>query len=120
MFTILASLLLPVTGDPDARAEPLIGYYGAAVYSAPYCANGGVCVPPMYCSVHYGDLVYEATSTSCWLAINTHGICCYPTVPNVGKVIGNHQIFSMYQSQFLDRTSAASRESSRFQVSDRV
>ena len=91
MFTILASLLLPVSGDADARAEPLIGYYGAgaAVYSAPYCANGGVCVPPMYCSVHYGDLIYEASSTSCWLAINTPGICCYPTVPNVGKVKKN-------------------------------
>ena len=53
------------------------------------CINDAsqVCVPHLYCSVHYADLVISPTSTPCWLAINTPGICCYPTVPNVGKVI---------------------------------
>ena len=46
-----------------------------------------MCVPHLYCSVHYADLVTAPSSTPCWLAINTPGICCYPTVPNVGKVI---------------------------------
>ena len=46
-----------------------------------------MCVPHLYCSVHYADLVTSPSSTPCWLAINTPGICCYPTVPNVGKVI---------------------------------
>ena len=46
-----------------------------------------MCVPHLYCSVHYADLVISPTSTPCWLAINTPGICCYPTVPNIGKVI---------------------------------
>ena len=79
-----------------------------------------VCVPHLYCSVHYADLVISPTSTPCWLAINTPGICCYPTVPNVGKVINISNDCYLTQSQIAivssDRTSPASRDSPLLQV----
>ena len=80
--------ILSLSTLASSTPEALLGYYtGASLYADPgYCANGGVCVPPMYCSIHYADLVYNPTSTGCWLAINTPGICCYPTIPNVQKV----------------------------------
>ena len=80
MILLLSLLLTAVNSDP----EPLL-YTG--VLSGPgYCPNGGVCVPQVYCSVHYAEHVYSSSSSPCWLAINTPGICCYPTLPSLPKV----------------------------------
>ena len=81
-----------------------------------------MCVPHLYCSVHYADLVVSPTSTPCWLAINTPGICCYPTVPNIGKVIKIIIAESHNQNTYImlfyspDRTSPEGRDAALLHV----
>jgi peroxidase len=80
LLSLSLSLLLR---DTAGEAEPLL--YSSLLSGPAYCPNGGVCVPHTYCAVHYADHLYSSSSTSCWLAINTPGICCYPTIPTVAK-----------------------------------
>ena len=86
---ILLSLLLTgAAGEP----EPLL--YSGLLSGPGYCHNGGVCVPHVYCALHYADHVYSSSSSPCWLAINTPGICCYPTIPTVPKVARHLSLYT--------------------------
>ena len=80
-------LLLVLLSIQLAASEPLL-YNNGLVAGPGFCPNGGLCVPQMYCSVHYADHLASTSTTPCWLALNTPGICCYPTQPNVPKVMG--------------------------------
>ena len=70
-----------------SEPQPLL-YNNGLVAGPGFCPNGGLCVPQMYCSVHYADHLASTATTPCWLALNTPGICCYPSLPNVPKVRG--------------------------------
>ena len=80
-FRMLISILLMVgssLAEPDPSAESqfvVLGYV-----SAPYCGNGGYCVPPSFCAPWYLDTLYDPAAP-CLLAHGTPGVCCVTKKP---------------------------------------
>ena len=112
-------LSIALTG---AASEPQPLLYNNGLLTGPgFCPNGGLCVPHMYCAVHYAEHLSSSSTTPCWLALNTPGLCCYPThpsVPKVGRSRGSRtEITSLSLTERFVKTS---RESSEFQITDRV
>ena len=113
-------LSIALTG---AASEPQPLLYNNGLLTGPgFCPNGGLCVPHMYCAVHYAEHLSSSSTTPCWLALNTPGLCCYPThptVPKVGALADNNKglITSLSLSERFANTS---RESTEFQITNRV
>ena len=70
-------------GEADAvhhvvAAHPGLPHHGYGGYKAAgYCANGGSCVPPVFCSPNYLESLYDPAAP-CYLAHGTPGVCCLP------------------------------------------
>ena len=71
ILVVVSSVLSSSKPEPD----PLVAHYPAAPID--YCTNGGVCVPPVICSVHYLQALYDPSS-ACFVAEGTPGLCCPP------------------------------------------
>ena len=72
LMLVLALSPVLVTAAPEA--EPLLG----GLYPGPgavlgYCANQGVCVPPVHCSAHYYHLAQVQTCKPCWKMLSNFG-----------------------------------------------
>merc|ERR1719499_418473 len=74
------------TADPEADpallvAAPHHGHHvkaaGYGYEAASYCANGGACVPPVFCAANYLESLYDPAAP-CYLAHGTPGVCCVP------------------------------------------
>ena len=52
-------------------------HHGYGYEAAGYCANGGSCVPPVFCSPNYLESLYDPAAP-CYLAHGTPGVCCLP------------------------------------------
>ena len=82
LLPLLSIQLRGAAGEP----QPLLYNNGLVGGGPGFCPNGGLCVPHMYCAVHYAEHVSSSATTPCWLALNTPGLCCYPTYPSVPQV----------------------------------
>ena len=71
ILVVVSSVLSSSKPEPD----PLVAHYPSAPID--YCTNGGVCVPPVICSVHYLQALYDPSS-ACFVAEGTPGLCCPP------------------------------------------
>ena len=78
---MLALVMLAV--GVSAEADPaILSHHGhhapyTAAHHVPYCGNGGVCVPPVFCSAYYLEALYDPAAP-CYLAHGTPGVCCAP------------------------------------------
>jgi peroxidase len=92
MLVLLMLLVSSAAAESDPGADPAIlaGHYAPAGYApvpaahAPYCANGGYCVPQALCAPSYLDLLYDPAAP-CYLAPNTPGVCCLHRKDPYGK-----------------------------------
>ena len=71
---VLVLALSPALVTAAPEAEPLLG----GLYPGPgavlgYCANQGVCVPPVHCSAHYYHLAQVQTCKPCWKMLLNFG-----------------------------------------------
>ena len=79
---LLLALVSQSQSEPEADPALLVaaGHHGhhAPAYgyeAAGYCANGGACVPPVFCSPNYLESLYDPAAP-CYLAHGTPGVCC--------------------------------------------
>ena len=82
-FRMLLQILLLVgvtLAEPTPDADAAIHTHGYGAAPAPYCANGGYCVPPVLCAPWYLESLYDP-SAPCYLAHGTPGVCCAPKKP---------------------------------------
>jgi len=86
LVPVLLLLVLQCQADADADAAILAphgAHHGVAAHhgygyeAAGYCANGGTCVPPVFCSPNYLESLYDPAAP-CYLAHGTPGVCCLP------------------------------------------
>ena len=78
MFLQMLLLVGVSLADPKADADAAILAHGYA--AAPYCANGGYCVPPVFCAPWYLESLYDPAAP-CYLAHGTPGVCCATKKP---------------------------------------
>ena len=52
-------------------------HFSIVPHNEHYCANGGVCLPPVLCAAAYLETLYDP-SAPCHLAPGTPGVCCPP------------------------------------------
>ena len=71
-------LLSPSHGEADPVPAIHSGYQSRTHLG--YCANGGYCVPNVFCSGNYLESLYDPAS-SCYLAHGTPGVCCLVKKP---------------------------------------
>ena len=75
MMFLLFSLLSLSSATPVA--DPEASVLSHAYDAAPYCSNGGYCLPPVACAPWYLNTLYDP-SAACYLAPGTPGVCCPP------------------------------------------
>ena len=73
ILVVVSSVLSSSSPEPDPDAA-IVHYPSAPI---DYCANGGICVPPVLCSLHYLETLYDP-SAACSVAEGTPGLCCPP------------------------------------------
>ena len=84
----LLQLAGPCAGEAEAVHHVVGGHPGLPHHGLPhhgyggyeaagYCANGGSCVPPVFCSPNYLESLYDPAAP-CYLAHGTPGVCCLP------------------------------------------
>ena len=78
LFIMLLLLVGSSLAEPDPVAEAAFLAHGFV--SAPFCANGGYCVPPTFCAPWYLDSLYDPAAP-CYLAHGTPGVCCVTKNP---------------------------------------
>ena len=84
-LSLLLLLASQSQADADADADPALlvaaghhaGHAGYGYEAAAYCANGGACVPPVFCAPNYLESLYDPAAP-CYLAHGTPGVCCVP------------------------------------------
>ena len=80
MFLQILLMVGVALADPKADADAAILAHGYAAAAAPYCANGGYCVPPVFCAPWYLESLYDPAAP-CYLAHGTPGVCCATKKP---------------------------------------
>ena len=95
LMLVLALSPVLVTAAPEA--EPLLG----GLYPGPgavlgYCANQGVCVPPVHCSAHYYHLAQVQTCKPCWKMLSNFGENAQFQVLLHFKNITSDRVFILY------------------------
>jgi len=84
MFLQILLVVGVALADPKADADAAILAHGYAAAAAPYCANGGYCVPPVFCAPWYLESLYDPAAP-CYLAHGTPGVCCATKKPAYAK-----------------------------------
>ena len=81
MFLGILLLVGVSRADPKADADAAILAPHGYAAAAPYCPNGGQCVPPVLCAPWYLESLYDP-GAPCYLAHGTPGVCCAAKHPS--------------------------------------
>lgn len=89
ILVVVSSVLSSSNPEPDPDAALLHSNYPSAPID--YCANGGICLPPVLCSLHYLETLYDPSS-ACSVAEGTPGLCCPPITKRPCKYLVPFQL----------------------------
>ena len=96
ILVVVSSVLSSSNPEPDPDAAIVQGGYPSAPID--YCPNGGLCVPPVLCSLHYLETLYDPSS-ACSVAEGTPGLCCPPITKRPCKYFSAIIYFGSFYSQ---------------------
>ena len=86
---LLLFLLKLGSSDAEAKPDPIAIKTSDSYETAPYCSNGGYCVPPVSCAPWYLNTLYDPAA-ACNLATGTPGVCCPPRVTSCEFILIIH------------------------------